>query len=368
MTLFGYQPKLVRRASLPSWKAAAFSVLALIVGLLLFSTVFLQAKVSPVDAYREIFRYAFVNTYGVRLTISRFIFLALVTYSFIIPFRAGLWNIGMSGQLYVGGLAVYGVVYLFGGRESSTAQLPALIVIPLMMIGAMAGGGLVGGIAGILKGRWNVNEIVSTMMLNFVAFYLTSLMIKEGGLFMNPGGRGESFELPPSVRAPAIADVPLTIFLVLILVFALQFMMSKTSLGYRIRAFGHSPSAARYAGVDTARLSVLVFVLGGALAGLAAYHYFAAVPGVFKIPRNYDYFGDLAFYGIICGLISLGNPLAALPVAFLFGGLSIGGRYAQGKLHLGFGVDYALMGVLMITLVMFQFFYRYQLMWIRKEE
>jgi simple sugar transport system permease protein len=94
---------------------------------------------------------------------------------------------------------------------------------------------------------------------------------------------------------------------------------------------------------------------------LAGYHYFAAVPGVYKIARNYGYFGDLAFYGIICGLISLADPLAAIPVALLFAGLSVGGRFVQGQLDIGFGIDYALLGVLMITLVAFQFFYRYKL-------
>jgi simple sugar transport system permease protein len=112
----------------------------------------------------------------------------------------------------------------------------------------------------------------------------------------------------------------------------------------------------------------LVFILGGSLAGLAGYHYFAAVPGVYKIARNYGFFGDLAFYGIICGLISQGNPLAAIPVALLFGGLSIGGRFIQGKLSMSFGLDYALLGVLMITLVAFQFFYRYKIVWKKKEK
>jgi len=101
---------------------------------------------------------------------------------------------------------------------------------------------------------------------------------------------------------------------------------------------------------------------------LAGYHYFTAVPGVYKIARTYGYFGDLSFYGMICGLISLSNPVATLFVALLFGGLSIGGRYVQGKLHLGFGVDYALMGVLMITLVGFQFFYNYQISITKKEK
>jgi simple sugar transport system permease protein len=108
--------------------------------------------------------------------------------------------------------------------------------------------------------------------------------------------------------------------------------------------------------------------MGGALAGLAGYHYFAAVPGVYKIARNYGYFGDLAFYGIICGLISQGNPIAAIPVTLLFGGLSIGGRMVQGKLHMSFGVDFALLGVLMITLVVFQFFYRNRIMWAKIEK
>jgi simple sugar transport system permease protein len=135
-------------------------------------------------------------------------------------------------------------------------------------------------------------------------------------------------------------------------------MFAKTRIGYQIKAYGKNPAAAKYAGISPFRIPLLVFIMGGALAGLAGYHYFAAVPGVYKIARNYGFFGDLAFYGIICGLISQGNPIAAIPVAFLFGGLSIGGRFVQGKLQMSFGIDYALLGVLMITLVAFQFFYR----------
>jgi len=145
-------------------------------------------------------------------------------------------------------------------------------------------------------------------------------------------------------------------------------LFANTQIGYRIRAHGHSPAAARYAGISTFKIPLLVFIVGGALAGLSGYHYLAAVPGVYKISRNYGYFGDLAFYGIICGLISLGNPLAAIPVSFLFAGLSIGGRFVQGKLSMGFGVDYALLGVLMITLVAFQFFYRNKIVWVKTVE
>ncbi len=237
-----------------------------------------------------------------------------------------------------------------------------------MVIAAAVGGAVIAAIAGFFRGKYNINEIVVTMILNFIAFWLVSFMIKEGGPFMNPGGRGESFELPKAMHAPLISGIPFTIILALGLALLLWFMFAKTKIGYQIRAYGLSPAAARYAGISPLRIPVLVFIMGGALAGLAGYHYFAAVPGVYKIARNYGFFGDLAFYGIICGLISRGNPIAAIPVAFLFGGLSVGGRYVQGKLGMGFGVDYALLGVLMITLVAFQFFYRYQIVATRKKE
>ena len=361
MRIANYELKLEKKLTLTSWEAAIISIFAIIFALAVFSIIFILAKINPLSAYQEIFSYAFANPFGLPLTINRFIFLLLCTCAFIIPFKAGLWNIGMAGQLYTGALGAFAVLFAFGGKEFHNSDLSPEILIPLMLIAAALGGAGLGAIAGFLKGKLDINEIVVTMMLNFVTFWLVSFMIKEGGPFMNPGGRGESFELPPSVHAPLIMDVPFTIFLALGVAVSLYFMFAKTKIGYQIKAHGHSPAAAEYAGISTFKIPLLVFIVGGALAGLAGYHYFAAVPGVYKIARNYGYFGDLAFYGIICGLISLGNPLTAIPVALLFGGLSIGGRFVQGKLHMSFGVDYALLGVLMITLVAFQFFHRYKL-------
>ncbi len=368
MTFGSYALKLETRAILSGWKATLISILAIVVALALFSIIFLLDGINPITAYKEIFDYAFFNRFGLPLTLNRFIFLLLCTYAFIIPFRAGLWNIGMAGQLYFGALFAFGALFILNGKDSEIAGIPAGIIILLMVIAAALGGAILAAIAGFLKGRYDINEIVVTMILNFIAFWLVSFMIKEGGLFMNPGGRGESFELPDAVRAPLIGDIPFTIILVLGLAVLLYFMFAKTKIGYQIKAYGQSPAAARYAGISPFKTPLQVFIMGGALAGLAGYHYFAAVPGVYKIARNYGFFGDLAFYGIICGLISRGNPLAAIPVAFLFGGLSVGGRFVQGKLHIGFGIDYALLGVLMITLVTFQFFYRYQIVARRIEE
>ena len=366
MRFGSYELKLEKRVTLSSWQAASISILAIIFALALFSIIFILAGINPLTAYREIFSFAFINPYGLPPTINRFIFLLFCTYAFIIPFRAGLWNIGMTGQLYAGALGAFAVLFAFGGKASLSADLSLGIVIPFMLIAAALCGAVPGAIAGFLKGKYNINEIVVTMLLNFIIFWLVSFMIKEGGPFMNPGGRGESFELPPSVYAPLIKNVPFTIFIALGLAVFIYFLFAKTKIGYQIRAYGQNPAAAKYAGISPFKIPLLVFTLGGAIAGLAGYHYFAAVPGVYKIARTYGFFGDMAFYGIICGLISLGNPIAAIPVALLFGGLSVGGRYVQGKLSMSFGVDYALLGVLMITLVVFQFFYRNKIVFVKR--
>ena len=244
MRIGSYGLKLEKRLTLTGWEAAIISILAIIFALALFSFIFILAEINPLFAYQEIFSYAFVNPYGLPLTINRFIFLLLCTSAFIIPFRAGLWNIGMPGQLYVGALGAFAVLLAFGVKEFRTSDLSPEILIPLMLIAAALGGAGLGAIAGFLKGKFNINEIVVTMIINFIAFWLVAHMIKEGGPFMNPGGRGESFELPPSVYAPLIMGIPFTIFLALGIAVLLFFLFAKTKIGYQIKAHGHNPAAA----------------------------------------------------------------------------------------------------------------------------
>ena len=369
MKLGDYEVKLEKKLKVTGWEAATISILAILIALFLVGFIFLQAKVNPLTGYKSIFSYAFANKFGLPLTINRSIFILLCTCAFIVPMKAGLWNIGMAGQLYAGALGAFGVAYAFGATPGSqNLSLSPGIVIPLMMGGAASGGALVGAIPGFLKGRFNTNEIVVTMMLNSIAFWLVAFMIKDGGPFMGAGGEGEGFKLPQALYAPQILGGPFTILITLILAGLLYFMFARTRIGYQIKAYGLSPSAARYAGISLYRIPLLAFLIGGLLAGLAGYHLFAANPGVYKITQNYGDFGDLSFYGIICGLISLENPLAAIPIALLFGGLTSGARYVQGELQMGFGVDYAMLGVLMITLVAFQFFYRNKIVWKKSEK
>ncbi|MCB0238900.1 MAG: ABC transporter permease, partial [Anaerolineae bacterium] len=154
--------KVEKRPSLSGWHAALISIAALLVALLLFSILFIVSGVDPLEAYNGIISYAFLNQFGLPLTINRFIFLLLCTNAFIIPYRAGLWNIGMTGQLYMGALAVFGVLALLGARRNGAVAVPPLVVIPILLVVAAAGGAAYAAIAGGLKGKYNINEIVIT--------------------------------------------------------------------------------------------------------------------------------------------------------------------------------------------------------------
>lgn len=338
--------------------AVLTAVVAIVLALLLSSFLFRAADTGVLSAYRAVFSYAFFTPRGIVATIQRSIYLLFCTFAFLVPLRAGLWNIGLPGQVFAGALAAFTVPFV-------TESLPPGTLIVLMVAAAAVGGAVVGGFAGYLRARFQVNEILVTMMLNSIFFWLVAYMIKEGGPFMGATAEGEGFSLPASLQAPMAAGVPFTALVALVGAVFIDLLFSKTALGYRIRAFGESPPAARYGGIIPLTVSLLVFLLGGAFAGLAAYHNFAAIPGVYKIPGNYGFYGDLAFYGIITALIARGSALGAVPIAVLFAGLSLGARFAQGLLRLTFGVDYALLGLLMMTFVASHILYQFRIVWRR---
>src|SRR3989337_3763523 len=124
MRIGSHALKLEKRFTLTGWQAVMSSILAIFIALALFSIIFLIAGINPLFAYQEIFSYAFANPFGSPLTINRFIFLLLCTYAFIIPYKAGLWNIGMAGQLYAGSMCAFAVVVAFGGKTFNNAYLP----------------------------------------------------------------------------------------------------------------------------------------------------------------------------------------------------------------------------------------------------
>ncbi|MDR7544092.1 MAG: ABC transporter permease [Armatimonadota bacterium] len=363
MRLWRYVVTVEHRPVPPAAHAFLTAGGAIVLALLLSSLLFLPGEGDPLSAYRIVFAYAFVNPRGLVATIHRAIYILLCAFAFLVPLRAGLWNIGLPGQVYAGALAAFAVPFAVGAADPAAAPVAPVLLMVAMVISAAAAGAALAGLAGVLRARLNVNEILVTMMLNSVLFWLVANLIKEGGPFMSATAEGEGFVLPAALRAPLLFGVPVTAVFAFCAALLLDFVFARTAAGYRARALGENPLAARYAGIGAVRLSLSVFLVGGVFAGLAGYHYFGAVPGLYKIPGNYGYYGDLAFYGIICALIARGSSLAAVPVAVLFAGLSLGARFAQGALRLPFGVDYAMLGLLMMTFVGSHLLYHFRIAW-----
>lgn len=352
--------KLERRLVLTGRDAIKISIFSIIATLVIFGILLIWAGVNPIEAYRQIFSYAYDPRFGLGLTIRSGMFLLFATLAFILPLRAGIWNIGVEGQFYLGTVGAFWVAY-------TLSDLPSGALIPLMLIvGALFGAGF-GAITGYLKGKLNVNEIVLAIMLNNIAYWLIHFLI-VGGPWM---GAAESVSrpLPVSAWAPMIWEVPSTTFLVLAISVLLYLVLSKFAAGYQIRTLGSSSAAAKYAGMSPLKISLFVMVVGGAIAGLAAYHLWAGDPGFHMIPKpqTYKHQGNLTYYGIVCGLLCVLNPLAAIPTAIFISGITVGSSALIRRLGLGFGIDFTLLGILFLTLAAFQFFYQYRIARGKKE-
>lgn len=352
--------RLERRLVLTGRDALKISIFSIIASFLIFSLLLIQEGVDPLLAFKEIFSYAYDPRFGLGLTLRRGMFLLFATLAFILPLRAGIWNIGTEGQFYLGTVGAFGVAYTF-------SELSLELLIPFMLIASAIFGAGYGAIAGYLKGKLDVNEIVVTIMLNNIAYWLIHFLV-VGGPWM---GTSESVSkpLPASARAPMIWEVQFTILLVLALSVLLHFLIKRTKIGYQIRVMGHNPVAAKYVGISSLKISLFVMAMSGAIAGLAAYHLWAGDPGFYMIPKplSYQQQGQFMYYGIICGLISVLNPLAAIPTAIFISGMSVGsGTALVSRLGLGFGIDFALLGIIFLTLVAFQVFHQYKIMRIKK--
>lgn len=351
--------KLEKVLVLTGREAVKISIVSIIVAFIIFSIFLLLEGANPIDAYKHIFSYAFDPRLGLAPTIRTSMFLLFVTLAFIIPLRAGLWNIGMEGQLYLGTVGAFAVAYAWGG-------LPSGVLIPLMLIAAGLFGAGYGALAGFLRGKLGVNEIVVTLMLNFVAFWLIHFLISGPWAGI---GEFRSRPLPESAIAPDIWKIPFTVFLVLAISVILYFLLTRSNIGYQIRSFGSSPSAAKHVGISPLKISVFVMAVGGAIAGLSAYHVWAGYPTFHLIPQPgaYGAIGGFTYWGIMVGLICFLNPLAAIPMSIFIGSMKEGGGVLQRRLGLPMGLDFLFLGILFLTFVAFQFFHRYRIARVRKK-
>jgi general nucleoside transport system permease protein len=267
-------------------------------------------------------------------TIVFFIPLVTTGIAVALPFRAGLFNIGAEGQLLAGAVACTVIGVKFN-------SLPAPILLPMVLLGGMAAGALWAGIAGVLKATVGAHEVVTTIMLNYVAQWLVRFLIIGGPLQLAAGtsksqpiGAGAHLAtLLPADNSMIIFGLPASVYrvhtgLVIALIAAavFAFLLWRTSFGYEIRAVGQSQKAARYAGVSVPRTIIFTMLIAGAFSGLAGAIQIAGVDH----NLTDKYFSDTTgFDAIAVALLGLGSAVGIVLAALLFGALHSGGAIMQ---------------------------------------
>lgn len=339
-----------------AWQAFWVSVLSVVVALLIGAVIIAMAGGNPWLSYAHIANASFGSLGVFSDTLVKAIPLMIVGLACALAFRMRLWNIGTEGQFFVGAFGASAVVLVPLLPETA----PRWLFIPVMMLAGMLCGALWGFIPGLLKAKFNVNEIISTLMMNYIAVAWNDFFIyavwSESGFQM-------SKMFPQNAWLPRLTDfgaqVPmlrgltthLGLVFALLAAAAVWLILYRSQWGYEIRLVGDNPNAARYAGISITRNTVLVMMLSGALAGLAGMSEITGV--VHRLQGSIS--PGYGFTGIIVAWLAKLNPAAVILVAILFGALILAGREIQPS-----GVPKMIQGVILVCLIAGDFFMRYR--------
>lgn len=311
-------------------------LLAVLAALLVGGGLMAIAGANPVLAYTALFRESLTTYYGFGNTLTKMTPLLLVSLGVLVALRAGQFNLGGEGQIYMGGLgsAVVGL-YLHG--------LPAWIHLPLALLGGFLLGAVWGAIAGYLKVARGLNEVLTTLLLNYIAQNFVGYMVNAP--LMEPGA--------PSPYSPLVAEsaylptiLPKSqahagIFLALGITVILAIVLSATPFGYQIDAVGQNPTAARYAGISVNRTILSVMFVSGGLAGLAGS---SEVLGLkHRLFENFS--PGYGFDAIAIALLSRGNPIGVVLTSLFFGALRSGANVMQRSAGVPVTIIYAIQGL-----------------------
>lgn len=349
----------------PGWYPAAVSLGAIILALILGGIVIAFAGGNPFASYAHIAKASFGDTGVLSDTIVKATPIILTALACSVAFRMKLWNIGAEGQFIMGAWGASAIVL----APVVAAEASRWLFLPVMAAAGMAMGAIWGSIPGYLKAKFNVNEIISTLMMNYIAISWVNFWVfavwTEGGFQMSP-------KFPQAAWLPRLSEyarsIPafrgLTTHAGLLLGIAaaivLWFIVYRSRWGYEIRLIGDNPRAAKYAGINITRNTIWVMMLSGALAGLGG---MSEVSGVVHRLQTAPLAAGYGFTGIIVAWLAKLNPLVIILVSILFGALILAGREIQPS-----GVPKMIQGIILVCLIASDFLLRYRIRIVRGEE
>lgn len=301
---------------------AVYVFLSIIIGFIVGGVLLLAAGISPGEAYGKLVDGVFGQTKYIVWSIVYASPLIFTGLSVAFSFKTGVFNIGAEGQFVVGSLAacVVGIV----------VKAPGPIHVLLCILAAMIAGGLWGAIVGVLKVKRGVHEVLSYIMFNWIAFYLSNYVVNLKAIHRSGGGEATKdiadtarMKLPDGiVAATRCTAANWGIFLAIGAAILIWFIMNKTTLGYQLRAVGFSKSAAEYGGINTSRNFLTAMSISGALAGLGGAVQVLGMSGRISQFASQEQFG---FQGITVALIASSNPIGCIFAGLFYGAMKYGG-------------------------------------------
>ena len=330
---------------------ALLPIIATLAALAVGAVMLLLLGANPLDAYSALWDGAFGSTNAFAETLVKATPLLLVALGICISFRGDVINIGGEGQMIVGAILATWVGLTF-------TTWPGWLVIILSLLAGFLGGAIWGGIPGFLKAYFNVNEILSTVMMNAIAVQLMNFLLR--GPMIDPAQAELASKIPQTARLleafrlPRLAPTRLHLgaLIAVILAVLVYVLLWRTTLGYRIRAVGQNPNASRYAGINVKRYVVLALLLSGAFAGLAgATQVFGVNYRMITDGSASGFTGSAGFNGIVAALFGQLHPIWSIPASILFGALLVGANKMQRVVQVPSALVIALNGLVVVFVV-----------------
>jgi len=320
-----------------------------------------QAFARTVEAYKEMLSWPFGSLYGFYETLNKMIPLAFVALGLCIAYKMRIWNIGGEGQLYMGAFAAtWGALFLFNDISS-----PVLMAVLVVTMGAIFGA-LWGLIPAVMKAFAKTDEIVVTLMLNYVAIFWVDYLVY--GRWRDPAGFGFPLtaEFPRTARLPQILDghVQIGLVFVILLAFGLEYVYRRTSWGQKSAIIGDNIQAAVYSGINVRLLTILALVISGAIAGAGG-----AVQMMGAQHRLQPGFSPgYGYTAIIIAWLGKLNPIGVVVVAFLFGGLLVGNEQLQMFYRVPIALVSVFQGLVLFSLLGGEAISRYRIRFVNRGE
>jgi general nucleoside transport system permease protein len=353
--------------------------IALLLALVVSSILLIGLNANPIEAYSAMLNGAFGTENATAETLVKATPILFVAIGITIAFRGGMINIGGEGQMIAGALAGTSVALVLGPMRfdpeiAKELISPDIIIITLSLIAGFLAGALYGGLAGFLKAYFDVNEILSTIMLNQIAVQMMNYLLN--GILLDPAAAGVN-NIPKTARLVTSAQLPRLwipigdpvifartrlhwgLLIAIVLAVIVFIFMWRTSLGYKIRAVGENQRASRYAGISVKQQMTFSMFLAGGFAGLAGV---VQVLGLqYRLQTDGSpagFTGNAGFNGIVAALFGGLNPIGAIPASAFFGGLLVGAQKMQREIGVPASLITAVNGLIVVFVVSSEYFIR----------